>query len=152
MESTTDVKNSFETLMKQIYSDDFAKLLIRLAVGGLMLFHGIHKLVNGHGHIESWLANSWLPAFLVYGVPLGEVVAPLLILFGFKTRLAALVEAFTMLISIYWLSDAMGTIFQLTKYGGWAIELNAFFLFASLALFFSGPGKYSLSRGKGLWD
>ncbi len=47
---------------------DLGKLIIRLTLGGLMLFHGIAKLLNGVGFIEGELASHGLPTFLAYGV------------------------------------------------------------------------------------
>ena len=40
---------------------DLGKLIIRLTLGGLMLFHGIAKLLNGIGFIEGELASHGLP-------------------------------------------------------------------------------------------
>ena len=77
-----------------LHDNDLGKLLLRLPVGGLMLFHGIHKLKNGLGFIEKTLADAGLPTYLSYGVLLGEVLAPLLIVFGVFSRPAALLEAF----------------------------------------------------------
>ena len=37
--------------MSENLKTDLAKLLLRLSVGGLMLFHGVSKLLNGHHHI-----------------------------------------------------------------------------------------------------
>ncbi len=130
--------------------DDFGKLLLRLCVGGLMLFHGIGKLIHGHGFIVAKLKAAGLPELLVAGVPIGEVVAPLLLVLGLYTRPAALVEAFLMGMAI-WLVH-MGQLTALSETGGYALELQAFYLFGSLALFFLGAGKYSFSRGQGRWN
>ena len=34
---------------------DFGLLLLRLTIGGLMLFHGVSKLINGVGPISGML-------------------------------------------------------------------------------------------------
>ncbi len=121
-------------------SDNTAKLLIRLAVGGLMLFHGIFKLTHGIGFIEGMLAAKGLPGYIAYGIYLAEVLAPLLIIVGWKTRLAALVVAIDMIAAI-WLAHA-GGIFAVKEAGGaYAIEIEAFYLLTSLALFFRGGGQ-----------
>lgn len=133
-----------------MHNDDLSKLILRIAVGGLMLPHGIHKLINGHGHIGNMLANAGLPTFLQYGTPIGEVIAPILLIIGFKTRPAAAIVAFTMFVSIFLAFG--GKIMSINQYGGWIVELNMFFLLASVALIFSGSGKYSLSKGQGLLD
>lgn len=126
-------------------SDDMGKLLLRLAVGGLMLFHGLSKLAQGIG----WLIG--MVGFLGYGVFLGEVVAPLLIIVGYRTRLAALVVAFDMVMAV--LLVLRQSVFALKEMGGgWAIELEAFYFLGSIALFFMGAGKYRISKGEGRWE
>jgi len=47
---------------------DIAKLLLRLSVGILMLFHGIHKMIHGIGGIKSLTVNAGLPEFFAYVV------------------------------------------------------------------------------------
>ena len=37
-------------------------------------------------------------------------------------------------------------IFELTEKGGWAIELQAFFLFTAIAVALIGPGRYAINR------
>ena len=133
-----------------IQNDDLGKLLIRLPVAGLMIFHGIHKLKNGLGFIEKSLVDAGLPAYMSYGVFVGEIVAPLLIILGVFARPAALIEAFVMVAAIYLVHT--GDLLSLTKHGGHALELQFLYLFGSLAIVFLGSGRYSLSRGKGLWD
>jgi putative oxidoreductase len=131
-------------------NDDLGKLLIRLCVGGLMLFHGISKLVHGYGFIVAKLQAAGLPVFLVAGVPIGEVVAPLLIMLGLFTRPAALIEAFLMAMAV-WLVH-MGQLTSITAMGGYALELQAFYFFGALAVFFLGSGSYSFSGGSGRWN
>lgn len=124
-------------------NENLAKLILRATVGGLMIFHGVYKLINGHDFIRSKLIDSGLPEFLTYGVPVGEILAPALIILGYKTRLSALVVAFTMVMSIFLVfSDKL---FSLNQNGGIAYELNLFFLMASIAIYFQGPGQYALS-------
>jgi putative oxidoreductase len=40
----------------------------------------------------------------------------------------------------------MNELFLLSKTGGWAIELQAMYLFAALAVAMIGPGRYALTR------
>lgn len=50
------------TLTKDfLRSNDCGLLVLRLTVGGLMLFHGIHKLTAGVGFIGGMLAQMGLP-------------------------------------------------------------------------------------------
>ena len=122
--------------------EDFGKLLLRLVVGGLMLFHGLHKLIGGVDGISAMLVAKGLPGFIAYGVLVGEVVAPILLILGVLTRPAALVLAFTMVVA--WLMVGLGETVALEKTGAWAIESRVYFFVAALAIAFIGAGKYSL--------
>ena len=79
--------------------DDAGKLLLRLAVGGLMLFHGIGKLLTGAAGIKGLLASFGLPEFIAYGTYFGEIVAPVFIILGILTRPSALLVSFTMVVA-----------------------------------------------------
>ncbi len=131
--------------------EDIGKLLIRLAVGGLILFHGFFKMVHGVEWIKDPLSALGLPGVLAYGTYIAEVAAPIVILLGFRVRFAALVVAFDMVMAIVLVLRQ--NIFAVKQAGGgWGIELEAFFLLASLALFFTGAGKYSVSKAHSMWD
>lgn len=127
---------------------DLALLVLRLAVGVLMLLHGIAKIQNGMDEglrgIESLLAAKDLPTSLAIGVYAGEILAPLLLLVGWLVRPAALLVAFTMLMSI-WLAHS-DDWYTLTKHGGLATELNLLYFAGALALALSGGGRFALRR------
>ena len=55
------VKGLLNTVNRRLSHDDAGKLLLRLAVGGLMLFHGLHKLFGGVGFISGMLVEKGLP-------------------------------------------------------------------------------------------
>ena len=57
-------------------NESIAKLLLRLALGGAILLHGIAKLTGGIGGIAGMVSAAGLPSFLAYGVYVGEVIAP----------------------------------------------------------------------------
>ena len=130
--------------------DDVGKLILRLSTGGLLLFHGIAKLSNGIGWMAGMLGGVGLPAFVGYGVYVGEVIAPLFILAGKFTRPAGLVVAFNMLVAI--LLARRDSITKLNRGGGWDIEVEMLFLLGGVALWFLGSGRYAASRGVGRWD
>ena len=142
------VKSLLIAVNKMFSNDDLGKLLLRFAVGGLMLFHGIHKLIDGVGGIGGMLAAKGLPEFIAYGVLVGEVVAPILLIIGVLTRPAALTLAFTMVVA--WLMVGLGKTWALDKTGAWAIESLVYFFIAALAIAFLGAGRYSLARD-GAW-
>ena len=133
-----------------VRSDDIGKLILRCAAGGLLLFHGSYKVFEGMSSTVAMVQHSGLPGFLAYGTILGEFVAPIFIILGVKTRLAAAVLAFNMLCTI--LVAHRDIMFKVNDYWGWMIELNAFFLLSGIALMFFGAGKFSLSGGKGRFD
>jgi|SRR5690554_197509 len=128
---------------------DAGLLTWRLTLGILMMMHGIHKLIYGLDFIEGLFSELGLPEFFALGVYVGEVVAPLLLIFGFRTKIAALLFAFTMVTAIFMVH--LDHIFQLGKSGAWAIEVVALFLFGAIGLIFTGGGKYALST-KNKWD
>ena len=130
--------------------EDWGKLLLRLAIGGLLIFHGIFKMRNGIGWMSGMLAGLGLPAFVGYGVYVGEVIAPLFVLLGKWTRIAGLVLAFNMFSAI--MIAQRSKIPVLSRAGGWAIELEMLFLLGGIAIFLLGSGRYALSKGEGRWD
>ena len=96
------------------------------------------------------MRNAGLPEFIAYGNLIGEVIAPVFMIIGYKTRIAALVVAFNMLMSV--LIAHRDIMFARNDFGGWMIELNVFYFMTALAVFFAGSGVYSVSRGAGKWD
>lgn len=102
-----------------------------------MLFHGLHKLFAGIDGISGMLIAKGFPGFIAYGVLLGEVLAPCLIILGILTRPAALGLAFTMVVA--WLMVGMGETRSLDKTGAWAIESTVYFFIGALAVAFWVP-------------
>ncbi|HCD1277458.1 MULTISPECIES: DoxX family protein [Citrobacter] len=133
---------------RMLTHEDFGKFLLRLAVGGLMLFHGLHKLFAGIDGISGMLIAKGLPGFIAYGVLVGEVIAPCLIILGILTRPAALVLAFTMIVA--WLMVGMNETWALDKTGAWAIESLIYFFIGALAVAFLGAGRFSVA-GNSAW-
>ena len=123
--------------------------IFRASTGILMLLHGLAKIKKGVSFIAGKLAEVGLPEFIAYGVYLGEIVFPLMMILGLRTRLAALGFAINCLFAIF-LSHA-NDIFVITPYGGWGIELLGLYLFGALGLFFTGGGAYGLSS-RNKWD
>lgn len=109
-----------------------------------MLFHGVAKLLHP-GSLEfigNQLAGIGLPTLIAYGVYLGEVVAPLMIILGVYTRLGGLIIVINMVFAI--MLAHTGDVFSLTDHGGWRLELQGFYLFCGLAVMFLGSGKLAL--------
>src|SRR5258706_1977364 len=82
-------------------SSSIGKLVLRLAVGFLMAFHGISKLRHGVAWMAGPLQAHHFPAWLAYGVYVAEVVVPILLIAGILTRPAALVIVFEMMMAMF---------------------------------------------------
>jgi putative oxidoreductase len=127
-----------------VASADAGKLLLRLTLGILILLHGIAKVVGGPAFIVGLVEKMGLPGFFGYAVYLGEVLAPLLLILGLWTRIAALVVAANMAVAVVLVH--MGELFSRNQGGGWALELQGMFLFSALAIALIGPGRFALTR------
>lgn len=125
-------------------NDDLGKLLLRLTLGILTLLHGIAKLRYGVSGIEGMVTSHGLPGFLAYGVFIGEVIAPLLVIAGFHARAGGLIIAVNMVVAIALAHSAK--LFDIGKQGGWELELQGFYLFTALAVALLGPGRFSVNR------
>ena len=133
------------------FGEDLGKLLLRVAIGGLMLFHGIFKLTHGIDFITGMLQAAHLPPFLAYGVYLGEVVGPILLLLGLFARAGGIFVAVDMMVAIA-LTRA-GSAFALAESGGGlSSELELLYLAGGLVIALVGAGSFSVSRGRGLWN
>jgi putative oxidoreductase len=129
---------------------DLGRLLLRLSVGGMMLLHGLAKIPTGPGGIAGMLRAHELPGILAWGVYVGEVLAPLLLIFGLWTRAAAAVVVVNMLAAIG--LAHLDEIGALGETGGWAIELQALYLFGAAAIALLGAGRLSVGGLAGRWN
>jgi putative oxidoreductase len=125
-------------------ADDAGKLILRLTLGILILLHGLAKISGGVDGVEKMLSGAGLPSVLAFGVYVGEVLAPLLVILGLYARVGAAIIVVNMLFAI--LLAHRADLFLLTRSGGWALELQGFFLFTALALAFMGPGRFGINR------
>lgn len=131
-------------MLNVLHNEALGKLILRLAVASLILFHGVAKLLNPGSldWIGGMLQGYGLPSFLAYGVLIGEVIAPLMAIFGWQARLAGLLMAGNMLVAF--LLVHTGQVFTLTDNGGWALELQGLYLFGALAIALLGSGRMAL--------
>lgn len=125
-----------------LYQPDIAKLLLRLSLGVLILFHGVYKLIYGISGVESIVTAHALPAFLAYGVYIAELIAPIFIILGLYGRFASGILALNMLIAIYL---AYGFSFVTSKYGGLAWETPLLYLVLCIVVILLGSGKYAVN-------
>ncbi len=67
-----------------------------------------------------------------------------MLIVGYRTKLASALIAFTLFVAI--VLAHMGQVFTLGEGGGWAIELQALYLFGAIVIFGLGSGKYTLAK------
>jgi len=130
-------------------SNELGKLILRVVLGVLILFHGVSKLIHGPGFVVQVLAQQGLPSFLAYGVYVGEVVAPLLLILGLWTRIGALIVAVNMVVALLLVHTAQ--FMSLADTGGWALELQGMYLGGAIAVLLLGGGRLSLGSTYSRW-
>jgi putative oxidoreductase len=126
--------------------EDLGKLVLRVTVGALLLFHGVHKMLNGIQPIEAMVAAHHLPAALAYGVYLGEIIAPVMLILGLFARLGAGLIVINMAMAVA--LAGMGGLFAFNPMGGYALELEAFYLLGAVAVALLGAGRISVAGGR----
>ena len=131
--------------------DDVGKLILRVSVGVFILIHGVSKITAPAqlDFIGELFIGIGLPAFLAYLVYVGEVVAPLMMIVGWRTKIAAGLVTATMVVVI--LLGHSAEIFPLSNFVWWGIELQTAFLTSALAATFLGAGRYAISSSH-KWD
>jgi len=127
--------------VNQNTQNDLGRLILRVVLGALILLHGIAKLRGGMGGIVQMTEAHGLPGWIGYGVLLGEVVGPLMLIAGFYARVGALLVAINMLFAFAFVH--MGELTHLNGQGGWALELQGMFLFSAITVALLGPGRFS---------
>lgn len=128
--------------MNKCWPNDLGKLLLRLTIGGLMLFHGIYKITHGIDMIAGAVKQHNWPDFIAYGVYVGEVGAPALVIIGFWTRFAALVMAINMIVAVSLVH--LPQLQTLNQGGGWALELQGLYFFGAVCIMLLGAGRISI--------
>jgi putative oxidoreductase len=141
METTNSVSTS---------SADAGKLILRVSLGVLVLLHGIAKLISGPGFVLKVVTAAGLPVAFGYLVYIGEVIAPVLLIVGLWSRLAALIVATSVTVAVLLVKPAQ--IFAIANTGGWGVELEGMFVFAAIAVAFLGGGRYSIGGVNGRWN
>lgn len=131
-------------------SQDLGKAVLRIVLGALILCHGISKLISGPGFVVQMVQQAGLPQAVAYLVYIGEVVAPILLILGIWTRLAALVVVINMLFALGLVH--MKQFGEMSPTGGWALELQALYLAGGVAVLLLGAGRFSFGGAAGRWN
>jgi putative oxidoreductase len=105
----------------------------------MMLTHGWAKLMKltAGGEIKFYNFMGMGPEISLALAVIGELIAPLLIIVGFKTRYAALPAAFTMGVAAFIVhgADPLGEK-----------ELALMYFLSFFMIMLTGPGAYSLDK------
>lgn len=131
-------------MLKLVKNDDLGKFTLRITLGILMMFHGVDKVINtgSIAFTKGNLSKFGLPEFIAYGVYIGEILAPLMIIFGVFTRIGGWIIVVNMVFAIVLVHG--GDLLSLSKHGGLALELQWFYLFCGLAVALLGSGRAAI--------
>lgn len=124
---------------------DIGLLIFRLGFGFYMLFgHGWGKMLNLFAGDFQFASIFGLPESISLGLAVfGEVLCSILIIVGFKTRLAAIPAAFTMFVAAF-VEHGSDPWFAANANGGGSKEMALLFFLAFTGIAFLGAGKFSL--------
>lgn len=125
--------------MKSNYID-LALLILRVGFAGLMLTHGVPKLemLNDPSQFGDPIGVGSTVSLILCLI--GEVLAPVLIIFGIKTKLAAIPAAITMAVAAFIVHGADPLARK---------EMALLYFIAFVVIFLAGPGKFSVDGRKG---
>jgi putative oxidoreductase len=136
---------------RQATREDLAKLLNRVTVGVLILFH-TWAVINGEQAIRDTLSFWGLPTALAWTAVFFEGIAPIMVILGIYARIGAWIMVAWMVLAFVLAHVHTGHLWQLMPNGvGWRIEVALFFLVESLVIALQGAGRYSLNIG-GRWN
>ncbi|WP_373519837.1 DoxX family protein [Pricia sp.] len=118
--------------------NDVGLAILRIAPSAMILTHGIpkfQKIINGNLEFGDPLGIGAAPSLFL--AVIGEVICPILIIIGFKTRWMAVPPAITMAVAafIHHASDDFGTK-----------EKAFLYLALFIVIILLGPGRYSMDR------
>ena len=121
---------------------NFFDLLARIFISSIFLLSGYNKIFNYSGTV-SWMEGFGIPGFLLAPTIVLEVILPVLIIIGYKTRLAAaLLCVFSIATAVIFhldFGDQMQTIQLLKNFG-----LAGGFLFIAV----NGPKEWAVESKK----
>ncbi|WP_276392308.1 DoxX family protein [Eudoraea chungangensis] len=124
--------------MKNTLQSDIGKLILRVFPSMFMLTHGIPKLqktLNGDFSFGNPLGIGEAPSLFL--AIIAEVVCPILIIVGYRTRWASIPVIITMSVAAFIVHQTDGFKRK---------EMALVYLVCFLAIALIGPGKFSLDR------
>jgi putative oxidoreductase len=125
--------------MKKTILEDISLLIIRMGAGGMMLTHGIPKIgrLMGEGPVKFADPFGLGPEVSLVMAIFAEVICTVLVMVGFKTRLATIPLILTMLTAAFYAhwNDPFGKK-----------ELPLLYICVFLAILAFGGGKFTLEN------
>lgn len=137
------------------FSSSLGLFFLRLIFGSSFLLHGFHKVQHFSTSMEgikNLLIQAKIPDFLAYGVFIGEVLAPFLIIIGFYTRISSAIVFFNCLVILYVTQiksldlSQVFNIFAIGDKGEFSNELVFLYIACSLCFLFTGSGKIAVRK------
>lgn len=132
-------KLKFPPGMKNSLLNNVGLALLRIGVSLMMILgHGLGKfqnLIAGNFEFPNPIGIGSTPSLFL--AVIGEFIAPILILIGYKTRLAAIPAAITMAVAFF--AVHINDPFKVQ-------EKALYYLLAFVVIALVGPGKYSLDK------
>ena len=113
-------------------------LLLRLAIGVMMIHHGQEKLADPQQFANTYVASLHLPfpLFFAYAAGFSELIGSWLLILGLLSPLGALAITGTMTVAAY--QHILTAGFNI-----YVLELVVLYLGGSVALLLLGPGRFS---------
>jgi len=124
--------------MKNALLKDMGLAFFRIAISAMMLTHGLpkfQKLISGDFQFADPFGIGAPPSLFL--AVIGEFICPILIIVGFKTRLASIPPAITMAVAVF---IAHGADDFSTK------EKALLYLVSFITISLLGPGKFGIDR------
>ncbi|QWX85095.1 DoxX family protein [Cellulophaga sp. HaHaR_3_176] len=124
-------------MQKKLFND-IGLLLLRVVVSAMMLTHGLPKfqnLISGNLEFADPFGIGAAPSLFL--AVIGEFLCPILIIFGFKTRWAAIPAAITMAVAAFITHGADSFAKK---------EMAILYLLVFVVIILVGPSTYSIDR------
>ncbi len=125
-----------ELVRKHLHSPALGLFIIRLVAGTIFIYHGAQKLSNMEGTV-AFFGSLGIGAFITWVVALIELVGGISLIIGYWSKFFATALGIIMIVAIFKVKISMGFA---------AAEIDLMLLATTIAVLFSGCGRYSVCR------